>query len=162
MLLPYKRVVFTPHHNMKVFVDKSHHHVKNEEKKTKTSKFIGLLIKTCILPIKITGNQVLFECYSMKMLIHVIGIFGFASSTFYGLIIFPAEFTQIYKSILNLHSSWVEQMSVLITGYGSFMIVFLPSVLGYSLKNMDSDFMQYQNFEWPKIARLNIAGIIEA
>ena len=99
----------------------------------------------------------------MKMLIHVIGIFALAFSTFYGLIIFPTEFIQIYKNILNLHSSWVEQMSVLITGYGSFMIVFLPSVLGYSLKNMDSDFMQYQNFEWPKIARLNIAGMnIEA
>ena len=39
---------------MKVFVEK---HVKENETMTKTSKLIGLLIKTCILPIKVSDNR---------------------------------------------------------------------------------------------------------
>ena len=141
---------------MKVFVEKQ---VNKDETMTKTSKFIGLLIKTCILPIKVSGNKVLFEFFSTKMLIHILGIIVFASCPFYGLIIYPTEFTQIFEQILNQQTSWVEQISFMLSGSGSLVIFFLPSVLGYSLKNIDSDFLQYRNLIWPKIARLNIAGM---
>ena len=141
---------------MKVFVEKQ---VNKDETMTKTSKFIGLLIKTCILPIKVSGNKVLFEFFSTKMLIHILGIIVFASCPFYGLIIYPTEFTQIFEQILNQQTSWVEQISFMLSGSGSLVIFFLPSVLGYSLKNIDSDFLQSRNLIWPKIARLNIAGM---
>ena len=141
---------------MKVFVEK---HVNENETITKTSKFIGLLMKTCILPIKVSDNKVLFEFFSKKMLIHFMGIIVFASCPFYGLIIYPTEFTQIYEQIFNQQMSWVEQLSFILSGSGSLVIFFLPFVLGYSFKNIDSDFLQYRNLKWPKIARLNIAGM---
>ena len=143
---------------MKVFVEKTSSNFK-KEKMTKTSKFVRFLIKSCILPIKITGNEVLFEFLSTKMLFHVLGIFVLSSCTCYGLVLFPSQFIPIYQKIVNLQSSWVELMSLLLSAISALVIMVLPSALGQSLKNMDADFLQNLNFEWPKTAWLNIAGM---
>ena len=63
---------------MKVFVEKTLPNVENEVKMTKTSKYLILLIKSCILPIKIRDNKVIFRFFSTKMLFHILGIFVFA------------------------------------------------------------------------------------
>ena len=144
-------------HNMKVFVEKTSSNVKND-KMTKTSKFLRFLMKFCILPMKISGDKVLFKFLSTKMLVHVLGIFVFTSCTGYGLILYPTQFIQIYKKMVHLQSSWVEKMSFLFSTINALTLMFLPSGLGNSLKNMDSNFLQNQNCKWPKTARLNIAG----
>ena len=143
---------------MKVFVEKTSSNFK-KEKMTKTSKFLRFLIKFCILPIKISKNKVLFEFLSTKMLIHVLGIFVLSSCTCYGLVLFPTQFLLLWQTFVNLQSSWVEQISLLLSAINALVIIVLPSALSHSLKNMDYDFLQNQNFKWPKTARLNIAGM---
>ena len=144
--------------NMKVFVEKTLPNVENEVKMTKTSKYLRLLIKSCILPIKITDNKVIFRFFSTKMLFHILGIFVFAVvSINYGFIFFPTEFRQMWKKVLENESSWIEQLSML-CGLGPIVLISLPTVIGLGLKNMGSDFFQNPNLKWPKIAKFNIAG----
>ena len=145
---------------MKVFVEKTSSNVKIDVEITKTSKFLGLLIKSCILPIRILDNKVNFKFFSAKMLLHVLGIFVVAFAfVFYGYIFFPTEFIQMVKKVLEYQTSWIEDLSSVLGGFGPLVLTSLPSALGHGLKNMDSNFLQNQTMKWPKIAWLNIAGI---
>ena len=143
---------------MKVFLEKTTSNF-GIEKMTKTSKFLRFLIKSCILPIKISGNNVKFDFLSKKMLIHFLGIFVLIASTNYGMILFPRQFIPIYKKVFNVQSSWVEHVSFLLSAISSLVIMFLPSALCHGLKNFESDFLLNPNFKWPKTAWLNIAGM---
>ena len=144
---------------MKVFVEKTSPNVKNEEKMTKTSKFLGFLIKSCILPIRISNNKVKFRFFSAKMMLHVLGIvlvaFGCVS---YGFIFFPTEFTNMFKKAMENQTSWIEDLSYVLGGFGPLVLTSLPSALGYGLKNINSNFFMNRTMKWPKIAWLNIAG----
>ena len=144
---------------MKVFVENTSPTVKNEVEMTKTSKFLGLLIKSCILPIKISSNKVIFHFFSAKMLFHVLGIFLVAIACgSYGFILFPTEFIKMYKKVLEHQRSWIEDLSSVLGGFGPLLLTALPSALGHGLKDLDPNFFQNQAMKWPKKAWLNIAG----
>ena len=144
---------------MKVFVENTSPTAKNEVERTKTSKFLGLLIKSCILPIKISSNKVIFNFFSAKMLFHVLGIFLVAIACgSYGFILFPTEFIKMYKKVLEHQRSWIEDLSSVLGGFGPLLLTALPSALGHGLKDLDPNFFQNQAMKWPKKAWLNIAG----
>ena len=148
------------YHNMKVFVEKTSLNVENEVKMTKTSKFLGLLIKSCILPINVSANKVIFNFFSAKMLFHILGIFFIAFvCVSYGFILFPAEFIKMFEKVLEHQRSWIEDLSSVLGGFGPLLLTFLPSVLGHGLKNMDPKFVQNPAMKCPKIAWLNVAGM---
>ena len=139
---------------MKVYVD-----IKNEGKMTKTSKFLGLLIKSCILPIRISDNKVIFRFFSAKILFHFLEIFLVAIvCASYGFIFFPQEYIKMIKKVLKHQTSWIEELSAVLGGFGPLVLTSLPSVLGHGLKNMDPDLLMNRKFKWPKIAWFNIAG----
>ena len=144
---------------MKVFVEKTSPNVENEVKMTKTSKFLGLLLKSCILPINVSDNKVIFNLFSAKMLFHVLGVIGVAFvCASYGFIFFPTEFLKMMKRVQEHQTSWIEELSFVVGVLGPLVLTSLPSALGHGLKNMDSDLLQNRKLKWPKIAWFNIAG----
>ena len=144
---------------MKIFVEKALDG-KKDQITTKTSRFLQLLINKNILPIKMSDDEVVFEFFSRKMLLHVLGVLLILACSGYGFIILPKDFIFVFMKIYD-KASWTEKVSFYLGGIGPLIFVTLPGILAHGLKNMDVNVLQNKKLGWPKIGYVNIFGKLE-
>ena len=118
-----------------------------DEKSTKTSKFIKFAVKSCLLPLDVSKEGKLFKLRSWNCFIHVvIYIFGIA------ILDYSVEELVFGGSIGKciFASDFIAAVSCTVGVVFDIIYRFFPLILSYGLQNLDPAKLCKNDLKWPK------------